>query len=63
MSRSDDSLSALTAAGSKSRSIRVRALAGACSVREYTILSAARQICVKSRLGAVWSGPVGTVSQ
>ena len=42
----------LIAAGSKSRSIRVRSLDGACRVREYTIFSAARQICAKSRVTA-----------
>ena len=44
MSRPADAFSRRTASGSKSRSIRVRALDTASSVVEYTILSAARQI-------------------
>ncbi|MBP1633414.1 MAG: hypothetical protein H6Q11_1702 [Acidobacteria bacterium] len=44
MSRPAVSAIRRTASGSKSRSIRVLALDAACSVLEYTILSAARQI-------------------
>ena len=45
MSPGADAFSARTASGSNSRSIRVRALAAASSVREYTTFSAACQIC------------------
>ena len=47
-----DSFSRLIAAGSKSRSMRVRALDSVCSVREYTTFSAACQISAKSRVTA-----------
>ena len=63
MSLPADALSSRTAAGSKSRSIRVRAVEGSGSAREYTIFSAARQISAKSLLTAGWSGPEPSVSQ
>ena len=44
-----DVLISRTASGLNSRSIRVLAVDGSFSVLEYTILSAACQICAKSR--------------
>ena len=62
-SASADAFSRRTASGSKSRSIRVLAVATVSSVLEYTTLSAARQIPAKSPMAGDWSPPVGMVSQ
>ena len=61
-SRSAAVFSARTASGSNSRSIRVRAVDTDESVREYTTLSALRQIPAKSSMTGLWSGNASGVS-
>jgi len=60
---SEDCLSCWMASRSNSGSIRVFALDTSCSVREYTILSAARQMPAQSQNTTGSSASLVTVSQ